>query len=79
MQILYYVAQTKCENIRHRQKEGIAAAKQRGVQFGRPRKPIPQEFWQLKDAWEQKKITSREAAGQIGIAQDTFLRWVHGK
>lgn len=79
LQILSYVAQTERENIRQRQKEGIAAAKQRGVQFGRPRKPIPQEFWQLKDAWEQKKITSREAARQIGIAQDTFLRWVHGK
>ncbi|WP_346011468.1 recombinase family protein [Pseudoflavonifractor capillosus] len=79
LQILSYVAQTERENIRQRQKEGIAAAKLRGVRFGRPRKTVPEEFWQLKEAWEQKKITSREAAGRIGIAQDTFLRWVHEK
>ena len=79
LQILSYVAQTERENIRQRQKEGIAAAKLRGVRFGRPRKTVPEDFWQLKEAWEQKKITSREAAGRIGIAQDTFLRWVHEK
>lgn len=79
LQILSYVAQTERENIRQRQKEGIAAARLRGVQFGRPRKPVPEEFWQLKEAWEHKKITSREAARQLCIAQDTFLRWAHGK
>ena len=79
LQILSYVAQTERENIHQRQKEGIAAAKLRGVRFGRPRKPIPEEFWLLKVDWENKKITSREAAQQLSIAQDTFLRWVHGK
>ena len=79
LQILSYVAQTERENIHQRQKEGIAAAKLRGVRFGRPRKPIPEEFWQLKVDWENKKITSREAAQQLSIAQDTFLRRVHGK
>lgn len=79
LQILSYVAQTERENIHQRQKEGIAAAKLRGVRFGRPRKPIPEGFWQLKVDWENKKITSREAAQQLSIAQDTFLRWVHGK
>lgn len=79
LQILSYVAQTERENIRQRQKEGIAAAKLRGVQFGRPRKSIPEEFWKLKTRWEKCEITSREAAKQIGIAQDTFLRWAHGK
>lgn len=79
LQILSYVAQTERENIHQRQKEGIAAAKLRGVRFGRPRKPIPEGFWQLKVDWENKKITSREAARQLSIAQDTFLRWVHGK
>lgn len=79
LQILSYVAQTERENIHQRQKEGIAAAKLRGVRFGRPREPIPEEFWQLKVDWENKKITSREAAQQLSIAQDTFLRWVHGK
>ena len=79
LQILSYVAQTERENIHQRQKEGIAAAKLRGVRFGRPRKPIPEGFWQLKVDWENKKITSREAAQQLSIAQDTFPRWVHGK
>lgn len=79
LQILSYVAQTERENIHQRQKEGIAAAKQRRVRFGRPRKPVPEQFWQLKEDWERKEITSREAARQLCIAQDTFLRWVHGK
>ncbi|MDO4281124.1 MAG: recombinase family protein [Peptococcaceae bacterium] len=79
LQILSYVAQTERENILQRQREGIAAAKRRGVQFGRPRKPIPAQFWQLKKEWEAHNISSREAARQLSIAQDTFLRWVHGK
>lgn len=79
LQILSYVAQTERENIHQRQREGIAAAKLRGVQFGRPRKPVPEQFWKLKEDWENKKITSRAAAQQLSIAQDTFLRWVHGK
>ena len=79
LQILSYVAQTERENIKQRQKEGIAAAKLRGVQFGRPRKPIPDNFEQIKTDWEQKKITSREAAAQLKVAQDTFLRWVRDR
>lgn len=79
LQILSYVAQTERENIRQRQKEGIAAAKLRGVRFGRPRKEIPGEFQRLKTEWENKEISSREAAKRLGIAQDTFLRWVHKK
>ena len=75
LQILSYVAQTERENIRQRQKEGIAAAKLRGVRFGRPRKEIPEMFWKLKTEWENQEITSRKAAEQLGIAQDTFLRW----
>lgn len=79
LQILSYVAQTERENIHQRQMEGIAAAKLRGVKFGRPRKDVSERFWQLKKDWENKKITSREAARQLSIAQDTFLRWVHGR
>ena len=76
LQILSYVAQTERENIRQRQKEGIAAARLRGVKFGRPRKPVPELFFQLKEQWEKKEITSRQAAKTLHIAQDTFLRWV---
>ena len=77
LQILSYVAQTERENIRQRQMEGIAAAKLRGVQFGRPRKPVPENFFDLKERWERKEISSRKAAKELHIAQDTFLRWVH--
>lgn len=75
LQILSYVAQTERENTRQRQREGIAAARLRGVQFGRPRKPVPIEFFEVREAWYQKRMGSREAARRLGIAQDTFLRW----
>lgn len=76
LQILSYVAQAERENTRQRQKEGIAAAKMRGVQFGRPRKPVPEDFKLVRREWEDQKIASREAARRLGVAQDTFLRWV---
>ena len=77
LQILSYVAQTERENTRQRQAEGIAAARMRGVRFGRPRKEVPDAFWDLKEQWRSGEIVSREAARQLGVAQDTFLRWVH--
>lgn len=76
LQILSYVAQTERESIHQRQMEGIAAAKLRGVQFGRPRKPIPERFMQLKKQWKNREISSRKAARELCVAQDTFLRWV---
>lgn len=79
LQILSYVAQAERENIRQRQREGIAAARLRGVQFGRPRKPIPPEFCILKRRWEAGELSSRQAAVSLNISQDTFLRWVHGR
>lgn len=75
LQLLSYVAQTERENIRQRQAEGIAAAKARGVKFGRPRKAIPKEFPAVKTLWTSGKINSREAARRLSVAQDTFLRW----
>ena len=79
LQILSYVAQTERENIRQRQKEGIAAAKLRGVRFGRPRKEVPPEFVSLKQQWESRTLTSRQAAQRLGVAQHTFLRWARGE
>lgn len=78
LQILSYVAQTERENIRQRQMEGIAAAKIRGVRFGRPRKEVPDSFRQLKEDYERGKVSSRAAAKELSISQDTFLRWVRG-
>ena len=79
LQILSYVAQTERENIRQRQAEGIAAAKKRGVQFGRPRKSIPPEYWMLMEQWTRGEISARKAAARLEIAQDAFLRWARGK
>lgn len=79
LQILSYVAETGRQSIKQRQREGIEAAKKRGVKFGRPCIPVPEEFYDLKEKWLNKKITSREAATTINVSQDTFLRWVHLK
>lgn len=77
LQILAYVVQIERENIKQRQKEGIHAAKCRGVQFGRPRKNIPDNFDDVKGKWEKSEINSRQAAQILGISQNTFLRWSH--
>lgn len=79
LQILSYVAETERQSIKQRQREGIEAAKKRGVKFGRPCIPVPEEFYDLKEKWLNKKITSREATTTINVSQDTFLRWVHLK
>lgn len=76
LQLLSYVAQTEREFIRQRQAEGIAAAKARGVQFGRKAISRPEQFPELKQAWLEQKISAREAAKQLGITHSTFLRWV---
>lgn len=75
LQLLSYVAQTEREFIRQRQAEGIAAAKARGVQFGRKPKPRPAEFPGFKQAWLEQKISARQAAKQLEITHSTFLRW----
>ena len=75
LQILSYVAQTERESIKERPREGIEAAKRRGVTFGRPRKKVPENFFDVKALWESGKISSRQAAEQLGISQETFLRW----
>lgn len=75
LQILSYVAQSERENIKTRQREGIEAAKLRGVRFGRPCKEVPGNFAEIKALWEDGKITSRQAAAKLGVSQDTFLRW----
>lgn len=75
LQLLSYVAQTERENIKQRQAEGIAAAKARGVKFGRPKAPVPMEFWSVCENWRQKKINSRQAASLLNTSQTTFLKW----
>lgn len=74
LQILSYVAQTERENIRKRQAEGIAAAKLRGVQFGRTEKPLPDNFAENLALWNQKKITITQAALRCNMARSTFYK-----
>mgnify|MGYP001625825649 FL=1 len=62
LQILSFAAQNERDNIRRRQAEGIAAAKARGVKFGRPVRPVPENFYEIHALWRNKKITLRQAA-----------------
>lgn len=78
LQLLSYVAQTEREFIRQRQAEGIAAAKQRGIKFGRAPKERPPEFESLKIAWLNGEITARNAAKQLGVCHATFVNWANG-
>lgn len=75
LQLLSYVAQTEREFILQRQAEGIAAAKVRGVQFGRKPLEIPPEFIALKQEWQNGRISARSAAKILGISHQTFLKW----
>jgi len=75
LQILSYVAQTERESIKQRQKEGIAAAKKRGVKFGPKHKPIPEGFEEMKNRWLRKEITIKVASATLGIPPSTFHRW----
>lgn len=72
LQVLSFVAENECDNIRQRQAEGIAAAKARGVRFGRPPLPLPDNFHMLHQAWRGQKITLRQAARACGMPTGTF-------
>lgn len=76
LQLLSYVAETEKVFIRQRQKEGIEAARARGVRFGRMPMEKPQEYEKYKFLWEEKKISARSAGKNLGVTHQTFLRWV---
>lgn len=71
--LLSYVAENERINIRQRQAEGIAAAKARGVHFGRRPNPLPENFYEVYQLWKMKKISVSEAAKQCGMPQTTFF------
>ncbi len=71
--LLSYVAENERANIRQRQAEGIAAAKARGVHFGRRPNPLPENFYEVYQQWKMKKISVSEAAKQCGMPQTTFF------
>ena len=73
LQVLSFVAENERTNIRQRQAEGIAAAKARGVRFGRPPRSLPENFHSAYQRWKAKKITGTAAAKECGMALSTFL------
>ena len=79
MQLLSYVAQTEREFLQQRQAEGIAAAKSRGVQFGRRRIDRPEMYPEIKKAWEAGELTAGQAADALGVSRTTFFKWVRNE
>ena len=74
LQVLSFVAENERTNIRQRQAEGIAAAKARGVKFGRPIHPVPDNFHRVSQDWQNKKLTLRQAAAACAMPVGTFYR-----
>ncbi len=72
LQVLSFVAENERVNIRQRQAEGIAAAKARGVKFGRPLRPLPENFFEVHKAWRSKKLPLPKAAKACGLPVGTF-------
>ena len=76
LQILSFVAETERENIKERQRQGIAAARKNGVRFGRPRKKLPENFKRKVRQWENGDITAETIMKQYGISKSTLYRRV---
>ena len=74
LNLLSFVAQNERETIRQRQAEGIAAAKAKGVKFGRPPQNPPDNFNELAKRWERGKITTKELLTESGLSKTTLYR-----
>lgn len=74
LQILSFVAENERANIRKRQAEGIAAAKARGVQFGRPKIVLPDDFVDIVYAWKRRELTVDDILQRYHISRTTFYR-----
>lgn len=72
LQVLSFVAENERVNIRQRQAEGIAAAKARGVRFGRPPRPLPKNYHDAYQRWKRGEITGTAAARECGMPLSTF-------
>jgi DNA invertase Pin-like site-specific DNA recombinase len=72
LQVLSFVAENERTNIRQRQAEGIAAAKARGVRFGRPPRPLPENYHSAYQRWKAGAITGTAAARECGMPLSTF-------
>ena len=74
--LLSYVAENERDNIRQRQAEGIAAAKARGVRFGRPSILLSERFYEMYKKYKEGKVKLTQAAKESGMSVSTFLRKV---
>lgn len=74
LQVLSFVAENERTNIKQRQAEGIAAAKAKGIKFGRPEKKVPNDFTEIVEAWERKEIPFAEALKRCDMSESTFYR-----
>ena len=72
LQLLSYVSETERNNIKQRQAEGIAAAKARGVKFGRPPSDLPDNFEEVCRMWKAGEITGMAAAERCNMPMSTF-------
>ena len=77
LQILSFVAETEREHIRARQREGIAAAKARGVKFGRPPAELPPSFIETAERYRNHELSLRAAAKLCGMSKSSFWRRCH--
>ncbi len=73
LQVLSFVAENERTNIRQRQAEGIAAAKAKGVRFGRPPRSLPYNFHEICQKWQAKEISVSEAAQECNMPRSTFF------
>lgn len=72
LQVLSFVAEHERTVIRQRQAEGIAAAKKRGVRFGRPRRALPENFGEVAELWKRGDISCLEASRRVGMPYMSF-------
>ncbi len=76
LQLLSFVAENERNMIKRRQAEGIEAAKLRGVRFGAPSIPKPDDLYEIIEGYQNKSITAKKAAKQLNISVSTFYRWL---
>ena len=78
LQILSYVAESEYQNIKQRQREGILAAKNNGVKFGRPRIEVSSSFYLAAERWNRGNLSLKEASKESGLSLSTFYRRAEG-
>ncbi len=77
LQLLSFISENERKNIKERQREGIEAAKLKGVRFGRPEKPVPEDFEEIYNKWLAKEMSAEEAAKRCNFTRTTFYNKVN--